>query len=141
MSFPPLLSIRGDLSLYASFTFPQVPRSVSDAIYGRVQGAEYDTNEQLWLVPCDQMLNISFNFGGVNFPIHPLDTVSADFNVTDSSGKTMCVGTVSFCSIRYSSLLDFNLCCSSSQLRLHSVSSDPMILFVSTMLLRNVTVY
>lgn len=73
-----------------------MPRSVSDAIYGRVQGAEYDTDEQLWLVPCDQMLNISFNFGGVNFPIHPLDTVSADFNMTDSSGKTMCVGTVSF---------------------------------------------
>lgn len=39
------------------------------------------------------MLNISFNFGGVNIPIHPLDTVSADFNVTDSNGKSMCVGT------------------------------------------------
>ncbi|KAF7987046.1 hypothetical protein HWV62_175 [Athelia sp. TMB] len=76
----------------SGYTFPQVPRAVSDAIYGRVQGAEFDVNEQLWLVPCTQMLNISFNFGGVNIPIHPLDTVSADFDVTDSNGKTMCVG-------------------------------------------------
>jgi len=75
------------------FTFPQVPRPVSDAIYGCVQGAEYDTKNQLWLVPCDQLLNISFNFGGQNYPIHPLDTVSADFNMTSSTGKSMCVGT------------------------------------------------
>lgn len=114
-----------------------MPRSVSDAIYGRVQGAEYDTNEQLWLIPCDQMLNISFNFGGVNFPIHPLDTVSSDFNVTDSSGKTMCVGTVRFFAIHHSSsLVDFTLCCSSSRLLPRSVSSDLMILFVSTLLFK-----
>jgi hypothetical protein len=93
----------------SGFTFPQVPRSVSDAIYGRVQGAEYDTNEQLWLVPCDQMLNISFNFGGVNFPIHPLDTVSADFNFTDSSGKTMCVGTFQPITTAFSLLGSYDL--------------------------------
>jgi hypothetical protein len=68
---------------------------MSDAIYGRVRGAEYSTTNQLWLVPCDQMLNISFNFGGVNFPIHPLDTISSDFDMTDSNGNTICVGTVS----------------------------------------------
>ena len=67
---------------------------MSDAIYGCVQGAQYDTKEQLWLVPCDQLLNISFNFGGVNFPIHPLDTVSSDFNMTDSNGNPACIGTV-----------------------------------------------
>lgn len=77
------------------FTFPQVPRAVSDAIYGRVRGAQYDEKDQLWLVPCDQQLNISFNFGGVNFPIHPLDTVSSDFNMTDASGNAICVGVVS----------------------------------------------
>jgi hypothetical protein len=70
---------------------------VSDAIYGRVRGAEYSTTDQLWLVPCDQMLNISFNFGGVNFPIHPLDTISSDFDMTDSNGNVVCVGTVSDC--------------------------------------------
>jgi hypothetical protein len=78
----------------SGFTFPQVPRTMSDSIYGCVQGAQYDTKEQLWLVPCDQLLNISFNFGGVNYPIHPLDTVSSDFNMTDSSGNPACIGTV-----------------------------------------------
>jgi len=44
-------------------------------------------------VPCGQLLNISFNFGGVNYPIHPLDTVSDDFNATDSNGNHICLGT------------------------------------------------
>jgi len=76
----------------SGFTLPQVPRDMADAIYGRVQGAVYDTANQFWTVPCGQLLNISFNFGGVNIPIHPLDTVSSDFNYKDSSGKSACVG-------------------------------------------------
>jgi hypothetical protein len=58
----------------SGFTLPQVPREIADAIYGRVQGAVYDTDHQFWTVPCEQLLNISFNFGGVNIPIHPLDS-------------------------------------------------------------------
>lgn len=50
--------------LDSGFTLPQVPRSVSDAIYGRVQGAEYDSKNGWWLVPCSQELNISFVLGG-----------------------------------------------------------------------------
>ena len=61
------------------FTLPQVPRAVSDAIYGRVQGAVYDTTQQFWTLPCGQLLNISFNFGGVNIPIHPLDSKRKPF--------------------------------------------------------------
>jgi len=76
----------------SGFTFPQVPRDMADAIYGRVQGAVYDTTLQIWTLPCDQLLNISFNFGGVNFPIHPLDTVNNDFNYKDGSGKPACIG-------------------------------------------------
>lgn len=67
---------------------------MSDAIYGRVQGAEWNSDNEVWTIPCTQMLNISFKFGGVTFPIHPLDTSSSDFGLTDSSGKTVCVGTV-----------------------------------------------
>ncbi|KAH9980160.1 acid protease [Lactifluus volemus] len=65
--------------LDSGFTWSQVPRKMSDAIYGRVQGASYDVNNGVWMVPCDQMLNISFTFGGVTIPIHPLDAVSGDF--------------------------------------------------------------
>jgi len=76
----------------SGFTLPQVPRAVSDAIYGRVQGAVYDTTQQFWTLPCGQLLNISFNFGGVNIPIHPLDTVNNDFHYKDSNGNPACVG-------------------------------------------------
>jgi hypothetical protein len=65
---------------------------VSDAIYGRVRGAFYDTTNEWWLVPCGQYLNISFNFGGRNYPIHPLDVVDDNFNKVDSSGRKVCIG-------------------------------------------------
>jgi len=93
----------------SGFTFPQVPRTMSDSIYGCVQGAQYDTKEQLWLVPCDQLLNISFNFGGVNYPIHPLDTVSSDFNMTDSSGNPTCIGTFQPITTAFSLLGSYDL--------------------------------
>jgi len=76
----------------SGFTLPQVPRSVSDTIYGRVQGAVYDTTNQWWTVPCGQYLNISFVLGGVTFPVHPFDTVSSDFGLKDSNGNVICLG-------------------------------------------------
>ncbi|TFK24926.1 acid protease [Coprinopsis marcescibilis] len=74
------------------FTFSQVPREVADQIYGRVKGAAYDAKNEWWLVPCGQYLNISFNFAGVNYPIHPLDTVDDNFDRYDATGKKVCIG-------------------------------------------------
>jgi len=74
----------------SGFSYPQVPRAMSDAIYGRVQGAQYDTNTEQWTLPCDQELNITFMFGGQAYPIHPLDTSSSDLK----SGN-FCIGAVS----------------------------------------------
>ncbi|KAH7914245.1 aspartic peptidase domain-containing protein [Hygrophoropsis aurantiaca] len=79
--------------LDSGFTLPQVPRSMSDAIYGRVQGAEWSTSQQAWLVPCGQLINLTFTFGGVQYPIHPLDVSSSDFGVTFSNGNPACLGT------------------------------------------------
>ncbi|KDR82582.1 hypothetical protein GALMADRAFT_237974 [Galerina marginata CBS 339.88] len=76
----------------SGYTFSQVPRDMSDAIYGRVQGAYYDVKNQWWTVPCGQYLNVSFNFGGVNYPIHPLDLVDDNFAQIDSTGKKVCIG-------------------------------------------------
>ncbi|KAJ7274247.1 aspartic peptidase A1 [Mycena rebaudengoi] len=59
--------------------FSQVPRELADAIYGRVKGAIYNTTEEYWTVPCGQMLNLSFSFGGKVFPMHPLDVVDDNF--------------------------------------------------------------
>lgn len=78
----------------ASFTFSQVPRDVSDAIYGRVQGAYYDTQNEWWFVPCGQYLNISFSFGGRSYPVHPLDVVDDNFAKLDNTGKRVCIGAV-----------------------------------------------
>jgi Eukaryotic aspartyl protease len=78
------------------FTLPQLPRDVSDAIYGRVQGASYDTTNGWWTIPCDQEVNLTFVFAGQNYPIHPLDTSSSDISASTSNGAKMCVGTVGY---------------------------------------------
>ena len=77
----------------SGYTLPQVPRAMSDMIYGRVQGAQYNEDVGVWTVPCGQLLNLSFMFGGVEYPIHPLDLVSSDFNMIDATGNPVCVGT------------------------------------------------
>lgn len=79
----------------SGYTLPQVPRAVSDAIYGRVPGAMYSEASEVWTVPCSQMINLTFKFGGVDYPIHPLDVSSSDFNMVDATGTPVCVGAVS----------------------------------------------
>ncbi|KAG5644773.1 hypothetical protein DXG03_007681 [Asterophora parasitica] len=76
----------------SGFTFSQVPRDVSDAIYGRVQGAVYDEQNDIWTVPCGQYINISIQFGGNTFPVHPLDTVDDNFGWKDAQGNRVCIG-------------------------------------------------
>ncbi|KIY46723.1 acid protease, partial [Fistulina hepatica ATCC 64428] len=76
----------------SGFTFSQVPRAISDAIYGRVQNAVYDTDNEYWTIPCGQLLNITFNFGNTSFPISPLDTVDNNFGITNAAGKPVCIG-------------------------------------------------
>ncbi|CAK5270493.1 unnamed protein product [Mycena citricolor] len=76
----------------SGFTFSQVPRKMSDAIYGRVQGAVYDTKNEWWTVPCGQEINVTFHFGGVAFPVHPLDAVDDNFKIKDASGNPVCIG-------------------------------------------------
>ncbi|KAI0771200.1 acid protease [Trametes elegans] len=77
----------------SGFTLPQVPREMADAIYGRVQGAEYNEESEIWTIPCSQNIPLTFKFGGKAYPIHPLDVSSSDFNMVDSKGNPVCVGT------------------------------------------------
>jgi hypothetical protein len=79
-----------------SFTLTQLPRAISDAIYGRVKGAIFDTKHQWWTVPCGQYLNVSFNFAGQNYPIHPLDLVDDNLKLVDTTGQKVCLGAVRF---------------------------------------------
>jgi hypothetical protein len=57
------------------FSLPQLPKSMVDAIYSGVSGAEYDTQHNLWTIPCKSEINVAFKFAGVTIPVHPLDTV------------------------------------------------------------------
>ena len=82
-------------ALDTGFSFSQVPRYVSDAIYGRVPGAAFDEKNQWWTVPCSSLITISFKFGGVVIPVHPLDTVMSEFHQQDANGNVVCVGSVS----------------------------------------------
>jgi len=69
--------------LDSGFSLPQVPKNISDAFYGRVNGANFNENSDIgspaWELPCDQILNATFTIGGVKYPIHPLD-LSLKFN-------------------------------------------------------------
>ncbi|KAG6334062.1 hypothetical protein ID866_5025 [Astraeus odoratus] len=95
--------------LDSGFTLPQVPRSMSDAIYGRVQGAEWSASQQAWLVPCGQLINVTFNFGGVSYPIHPLDVSSSDFGVAFANGSPACLGTFQPISSAFSLLGEYDM--------------------------------
>ncbi|KAI6151376.1 aspartic peptidase domain-containing protein [Pisolithus thermaeus] len=95
--------------LDSGFTLPQVPRSMSDAIYGRVQGAEWSTSQQSWLVPCGQLINLTFTFGGISYPVHPLDVTSSDFGVTFSNGNPACLGTFQPISSAFSLLGEYDM--------------------------------
>jgi Eukaryotic aspartyl protease len=78
--------------LDTGFSFPPVPSAVSDAFYGRVQGAQFSSDDGVWIVPCEQELNVSFVIGNITYPIHPLDTVMEAGTYSD--GSTLCIGPV-----------------------------------------------
>ncbi|EGN98610.1 hypothetical protein SERLA73DRAFT_89540 [Serpula lacrymans var. lacrymans S7.3] len=71
------------------YTYPQIPEYVAEAIYGKVNGSSLQNVTELggtfWVVPCDEEINATFIFGGVHYPIHPLDL---NFAVRDD----FCVG-------------------------------------------------
>ncbi|KZO91508.1 acid protease [Calocera viscosa TUFC12733] len=101
----------------SGFTLPQIPRDMSDDIYGRVQGASFDSQNQWWTVPCGQYLNISVVLGGVTFPVHPLDTVSSDFGLKDVNGNTVCLGSFQPITTAYSINNEFDMILGDSFLR------------------------
>lgn len=72
--------------------------AVAEAFYKDVPDAELVTRSELsgqvWQLPCDKEVNITFKFGGVRFPVHPLDA-NIDLNLTDSRGNHVCFGAVS----------------------------------------------
>ncbi|KZT09219.1 acid protease [Laetiporus sulphureus 93-53] len=77
------------------YSLPQVPSAVARAFYENVPDAKLvdvpDLDGEIWQVPCDYEINVTFKFGGISFPINPLDT-SMDLNGTDGTGDKTCYG-------------------------------------------------
>ncbi|KIP04220.1 hypothetical protein PHLGIDRAFT_129664 [Phlebiopsis gigantea 11061_1 CR5-6] len=77
------------------FSLPQVPKAVADAFYSRVPGAQltnYSGLGEVYTMPCDVELNVTFKFSNVSYPIHPLDTSLSSLGKTDALGNPVCVG-------------------------------------------------
>ncbi|THH09569.1 hypothetical protein EW145_g1912 [Phellinidium pouzarii] len=68
-------------------TLAQIPRTYADAIYGPVPGSILQESAGIYAVPCDAKINVTFVFAGMEFPVHPIDTVTA---TTDDNGNIVC---------------------------------------------------
>lgn len=76
-------------------TLASLGRVVADAFYARVPGAQLQNLSgigEVYTLPCDVELNVTFKFAGVEFPIHPLDTSISTLNKVDSLGNPFCIG-------------------------------------------------
>lgn len=78
----------------------QVPAYIADYIYSVIPGNQFNLAQDspgYYTFPCDYEVNITFIFGGVEFPIHPLDIgiPSSVLGDTTSSDANTCIGTVS----------------------------------------------
>ncbi|TDL18821.1 acid protease [Rickenella mellea] len=65
----------------------RIPSLYANAIYSAVPGAQFDPSLGVYNLPCDTRIDLSFVFGGLAYPVHPIDTVQA---LPDSKGKVNC---------------------------------------------------
>ncbi|KAL0948543.1 hypothetical protein HGRIS_011103 [Hohenbuehelia grisea] len=70
----------------------QAPRPFIDAIYGSIPGAVFEDKFSTYVFPCESTkVQVSLVFGGVPFPIHPID-MSRVLGPHPSTGKLTCGG-------------------------------------------------
>ncbi|TFY63919.1 hypothetical protein EVJ58_g2958 [Rhodofomes roseus] len=69
-------------------TVGTIPRAVVDFMYKDIAGAMWSDDYNTYTLPCQSKVNISFVFGGVTYPIHPIDAVLADIG---DNGMVTCV--------------------------------------------------
>lgn len=84
---------------------PFVLSYVAQALYGDIPGAvltNISNLGEIWTLPCDQEVNATFLFGGVEFPVHPLDLNFDEVDLQEN-GPTVCVGAVNVIRLRISS--------------------------------------
>ncbi|KAL5521820.1 hypothetical protein ACEPAF_2568 [Sanghuangporus sanghuang] len=65
----------------------QIPQDYAEVMYGSVPGAQFVRSSGIYILPCSTNLNVSFVFSGIEYPVHPIDTVAA---TRDDSGNVVC---------------------------------------------------
>ncbi|TFY71525.1 hypothetical protein EVG20_g1470 [Dentipellis fragilis] len=76
--------------LDSGYTLPQLPADAINFIYGKIPGAT--SFDGTWIVPCNTSVNLTFTFGGQEYPVHPLDmTIPSAQVFADGQNRTVCV--------------------------------------------------
>ncbi|THH32514.1 hypothetical protein EUX98_g1659 [Antrodiella citrinella] len=73
--------------LDTGFTFSQIPPAAVDFIYQSIPGFVLNTTTGVYTVPCDATTDLTFEFGGVEYPIDPLDIAVIH---TSADNTTVC---------------------------------------------------
>ncbi|OJT08816.1 hypothetical protein TRAPUB_322 [Trametes pubescens] len=82
--------------LDTGFSLPPIPAAAVDALYSSIEGAAFDSNSGLWIVPCNSSASLSFVFGGQEYFVHPLDLTTPMVMQPSGSagpGVTVCTNT------------------------------------------------
>ncbi|KAI9507214.1 acid protease [Russula earlei] len=83
------------LAIDSGFTEPQFPEYIVDAIYSGIQGAQLVNNSffhgPVWVFGCDVEVNVTLKFGGLSYPLHPLDLSR---QAIDDNGNEFCHATL-----------------------------------------------
>ncbi|KAF9220897.1 acid protease [Gyrodon lividus] len=77
---------------------PRTSSNVAQALYGNIPGSVLTNVSglgEIWVLPCDQEVNATFHFAGVEFPIHLLDLNFDGFGL-QADGETFCFQPYSF---------------------------------------------
>ncbi|KAF7793493.1 hypothetical protein EIP86_004605 [Pleurotus ostreatoroseus] len=68
-----------------------LPPAAIDFIYSSMPGSVFVGNESeatfQWLVPCNGTTNVTFTYGGVDFPVHYLDLIQTDTAILPIQGQ------------------------------------------------------
>ncbi|THG99797.1 hypothetical protein EW026_g2607 [Hermanssonia centrifuga] len=75
--------------LDSGFSLPPLPPPAVDFLYGSIPGAVFaQTSYPQWIVPCTGATNLTFTFGGKDFPVHPLDLTIVDTTTITVNGTS-----------------------------------------------------
>ncbi|RPD73742.1 acid protease [Lentinus tigrinus ALCF2SS1-7] len=116
--------------LDTGFSLPPLPQAAVDAIYSKIPGAAFWTSPIInsWIIPCNSSTDLSFVFGGKEYPVHPLDlSLPQVFPILDNGAEknvTVCVATYQYLNLDPTQFAGFDLILGDAFLRSVYASFD-----------------